>query len=302
MRSDLLPIPELPNLLYLGADKAGSTSIASMLNDHPNVHVTPAKDTYFFTSEYERGLDWYRRQFSPLPHHDLVAEVCHDYLYDADAPYRVADDLGLDVTLLICLRDPIDRAVSSWLHRRKHGYRGGFVDAATAFPDILEHGDYGTHLARWYDTFSPETFVIMLFDDLAANPAGFADRLYGRLALPPHSVSQHALAPRLAAADPRSDVAATVVKGAAKAVRRLGGPTLIGRVKSSRSVQRLLYRPLEATPEIPQAAVEAMEQRYGPEIDVASRLTSIDLLASWPRYQATDRGSGSTESGAAGVS
>jgi sulfotransferase family protein len=275
----------LPSLLYIGADKAGSTSIAAILNDHPNAHVSPAKDTYYFTSEHGRGIEWYQRQFSPRPHHRLVAEVCHDYLYETEATIRIAQELGRSVTLLVCLRDPIDRAVSSWLHHRKHGYQGGFEEATATFPDILDHGDYGSHLSRWYEAFDSEQIVVVLFDDLEADPVTFAEQLYARLGLPTHQVSDAAIAPRLRAAGPRMTPVATMVKLAAIIVRRLGGPRLIGRIKKSRTVQRLLYRPIEKQPEMPTAVESELCARFAPEVALASRLTGADLLQVWPRYR-----------------
>jgi sulfotransferase family protein len=275
----------LPSLLYIGADKAGSTSIAAILNDHPDVHVSPAKDTYYFTSEHRRGIEWYRRQFSPQPHHRLVAEVCHDYLYDTEATIRIAHELGQAVTLLVCLRDPTDRAVSSWLHRRKHGYQGGFEEATATFPDILDHGDYGTHLSRWFEAFRSEQIVVVLFDDLEADPVSFAEQLYARLGLPAHQVSAAAVAPRLRAAGPRMTSVVAMVKVAAVIVRRLGGARLIGRIKKSRSVQRLLYRPIERHPEMPIAVESELCARFASEVALASRLTGFDLLQAWPRYR-----------------
>jgi sulfotransferase family protein len=275
----------LPSLLYIGADKAGSTSVAAILNDHPNAHVSPAKDTYYFTSEHHRGIEWYRRQFFPQPHHRLVAEVCHEYLYEPEATVRIAQELGQAVTLLVCLRDPIDRAVSSWLHRRKHGYQGGFGEAAATFPDILEHGDYGTHLSRWYEAFHPEQIVVVLFDDLEADPISFAEQLYARLGLPSHQVSDAAVAPRLSGAEPRITLVAAMVKHAAVTVRRLGGAVLIGHIKGSSYVQRLLYRPIDKHPEMPAAVVTGLCVRFAPELALASRLTGVDLLQAWPRYR-----------------
>lgn len=277
---------KLPNLLYIGADKAGSTSICAILDDHPEVHVTPAKDTYYFTTEHRRGLQWYERQFSPQSSDRVIAEVCHDYLYDRESPGRIRAELGGDVRVLVCLRDPIDRAVSSWMHRRKHGYTGSFDEAAAAFPDILDHGDYGTHLARWFDVFEQKQIVVTVFDDLVADAAGFAASLYDRLDLTPHAASHEALEPRLTAASPRSGAVAAVAKHAAIAVRHLGGAKMVGRAKGNPAVQRLLYRQIQREPEATTLGIAELERRFGPEVACASRLTGIDLVSAWPRYRA----------------
>ncbi len=289
----------LPNLLYIGADKAGSTSIGAILGDHPEVHVTPAKDTYYFTTEHHRGIEWYRRQFVPQPGDRVVAEVCHDYLYDEDCAQRIRKELDDDVRVIVCLRDPIDRAVSSWKHRRKHGYTGTFAEATQAFADILEHGDYGTHLSRWYDVFGPDRIVVVMFDDLVADAAVFAACLYDRLGLAPHDVSEEVLEPRLTAAAPRNGAAAAVAKQAAMAVRHLGGAKIVGRTKGNPAVQRLLYRELPREAESANVDVTGLESRFRPEIALSSRLTGIDLLSAWPRYRSPLGSNSPQDSGAA---
>lgn len=249
------------------------------------MHVSPAKDTYYFTTEFHRGIEWYRRQFSPKPHHRIVAEICHDYLYDPLAPTRIAEELGTDVTMLVCLRDPVDRAVSSWLHYRKHGSRVGFAEAVSAFPDIVEHGDYGTHLSRWHAVFPSERIVVVLFDDLQADPVAFAQALYRRLGLSSHEVGDQAVAPHRSASEPRSSVVAATVKHAAVGVRRLGRPALVGRVKGSGLVQRLLYRPIDERPQLDAATAADLRRRFAPELKLASTLTGIDLVRPWPLYR-----------------
>ena len=52
----------LPNLVYIGPDKAGSTWLFGLLNRHPDVFMTPAKDLYFFDRYYDKGIEWYAKQ------------------------------------------------------------------------------------------------------------------------------------------------------------------------------------------------------------------------------------------------
>jgi len=79
-------------------------------------------DDFRTKTKYDRGLDWYRKQFrSAQPSHRVVGEVCPDYLTSAEAPRRIRSCLGPDVRLMVTLRDPAERAFSAYLHRRKHG-------------------------------------------------------------------------------------------------------------------------------------------------------------------------------------
>ena len=62
------PVPGvLPDFLILGAQKAGTSSLHSMLSRHPQIFLTRPKETHFFDGpkKFARGLDWYRSHFPP---------------------------------------------------------------------------------------------------------------------------------------------------------------------------------------------------------------------------------------------
>lgn len=54
---------QLPNFLYIGPDKAGSSWLHEVLIQHPEVFLSEAKDLYFFDRYYDRGMAWYASQF-----------------------------------------------------------------------------------------------------------------------------------------------------------------------------------------------------------------------------------------------
>src|SRR5215510_10013523 len=115
-------VTRLPTFLHIGPGKSGSSWLHETLARHPEVYLSEAKDLYFFSRYYDRGLDWYRKQFrSAGPGHRVVGEVCPDYLSCAEAPRRIRSCLGPDVRLMVTLRDPAERAFSAYLHRRRHG-------------------------------------------------------------------------------------------------------------------------------------------------------------------------------------
>ena len=60
-------MPTLPNLVYIGPDKAGSTWLFHLLTHHEDVFVTPAKDLYFFDRFFDNGLvAEVRRRVDPI--------------------------------------------------------------------------------------------------------------------------------------------------------------------------------------------------------------------------------------------
>jgi hypothetical protein len=272
----------LPNFLYIGPDKAGSTWLAGVLQAHPDVCVTAAKDTYFFTETYDRGLDWYARQFRGRRGARVVAEVCHDYLYSASACERIARDLP-DVRLMVCLRKPSERAHSAYLYARRLGLcREPFEQAIRDVDLFVDHGRYATYLRPYLTAFGRERIHVGVFDDLRSDPQAFADDLLRWLGLEPLALPPDLVTARLAAAAPRSALVARWVKAGARRTRRLGLPRLVGVVKRSHHVQRTLYRSYCGDrPSADPATLRAIDRMLAEEIVAVDRLVGLDLAARW---------------------
>src|SRR5690348_17021002 len=57
--------PTLPNLLIIGAAKAGTTSLHDYLSEHPDIFMSKHKELRFFDPEsrWRLGVEWYKSNF-----------------------------------------------------------------------------------------------------------------------------------------------------------------------------------------------------------------------------------------------
>ena len=234
----------MPNFLYIGPDKAGSTWIHRVLSWHPSIFMAQAKELFFFDQYHGRGLDWYRSHFrDATDDHRIVGEVSHDYLFSPQACERIARALP-DVRLMVCLREPVERAFSSYLYMVRQGrFNGSFDEAVQQIDELIDHGLYAKHLSPYIEAFGLDRTYVGVFDELEQDPTGFARQLFAYLGIDALALPEELLSKTLAAARPRSMLAAKLSKRAAQAVRQLGSPGLVTRIKSSPVVQRLLYAP-----------------------------------------------------------
>lgn len=273
----------LPNFLYIGPDKAGSSWLHEALLQHPQICLSPAKDLYFFDRYYDRGLGWYAAQFKQAgAQHLVVGEVCPDYLAEPLAADRIQECLG-DVRLMVTLREPSSRAYSSYLYMRKHGLGPHtFRRALETFPDLLEHGRYATQLRRFRDYYDKGLLHISLFDELQADPQNFLDGVTDFLGLQPVALEPQMLSARLPASRARFVPLAWVTRRGAEVVRWLDGARVVGRVKRSPLVQRALYRPLgEAAPGMAPEDQAYIKDRLGAEVDALEGEFGLALRARW---------------------
>jgi hypothetical protein len=138
----------LPNLVVAGVPKCGTTSLFSYLTSHPEVCGSEVKSTqYFLPLRYGRplgDLDGYRARFAGCLNAPVVMEASPGYFYGGRA---VSDALARtipDVKVLIALREPVSRLVSS--------YR--FQQSRTRIPLDLTFDEF---VARC-ETIDPERF------------------------------------------------------------------------------------------------------------------------------------------------
>jgi hypothetical protein len=133
------------------------------------------KETHFFTRNFNYGPRWYARHFE---HCDLtpVAEICPCFAAP-QAPERIAALLP-DCKLICTPRDPVERAYSHYKMMCANGYaRGTLEDEMRPGRPILEGGRYATYLPRWIERFGRDNVLIMLYDELRADPQAWIDRI-----------------------------------------------------------------------------------------------------------------------------
>ena len=272
----------LPNFLYIGPDKAGSSWLHETLLKHPDVYLTPAKDLYFFDRYYDRGTAWYAAQFRDAREERIVGEVCQDYLFHPEAAARIHETLG-PTRVMVCLRDPVERAWSSYLYMRKHGIGPDtFAEALRSRPELLEHGRYATGLDRFLALFPRELVHVALFDDLTVDPQAFLDGVTGFLGIDPLPLAPEDRAAKLPAARARSVRLASAARRGADWVREHDGARLVGAVKRSPLVQRALYQPIDRHTVRPSPDdVVTVRTALASEVDALERGFGFRLRESW---------------------
>lgn len=160
----------LPTFIILGAMKCGTTSLHTYLRLHPEVSMPNEKELAFFADgwSWERGEDWYRRQFdtslairgeaSPqytcYPQYDHVPERMHALLPE--------------IRLIDLVRDPIDRLVSHYCHDVARGFEERPLEVALRDPDskYIARSQYHRQLERYLRYYDAESILIIDQADL----------------------------------------------------------------------------------------------------------------------------------------
>jgi hypothetical protein len=183
----------LPTFLIVGAQKSGTRWLRYNLGCHRSV-FTADHEIEFFNHHYDKGTDWYRTQFEGWDGQPIVGEATPGYMFHADDPVVVAErieaTLGRDTALVALLRDPVERARSSYAH---HLLRDRIdpdadpieyiasLDPATDELGIVSGGWYGRSLEPFAERF--ERLLIEFHSDIADGAEALFVRVLEHLGL-----------------------------------------------------------------------------------------------------------------------
>ena len=173
----------LPNLVGCGAGKSGTTSLYYYLSEHPDIFMSSAKETHFFSQHYEKGIDWYQGQFGGYKNEKIIGEFSTSYLMDKSVPERIQTILP-NAKLLFIFRNPIDRAFSNYLFSLSLGTQvseGSFselIKTNEGFDEYIDPGFYVDHLRDYLSYFDLSQIYVMFTENLKSQPLLEMQRCY----------------------------------------------------------------------------------------------------------------------------
>jgi hypothetical protein len=156
----------LPNLIVIGAQKCGTTSLHSYLDLHPEISMSREKETDFFLWHEDRGPEWWQNQFRPGAR--IRGESSTGYTVYPLAPWvpqRIARAQP-DARLIYLVRDPVDRLISAYVHLVAAGHTDRspaevFTHPQLAESDLVYRGLYAMQLDRYLEHFEREQILVL---------------------------------------------------------------------------------------------------------------------------------------------
>jgi len=274
----------LPDFLVIGPGKSGTTWMYHALKQHPQICVSSAKETLFFETEFERGLDWYSGFFSHCGKNaEAVGEVSNTYIFCNEAPERIKS-VNQDMKLISCLRNPIERTFSHYLFLVRCGQvTGSFRETLERQPHLIEKGKYFKNLKPYFETFDNRQIHVSLFDELKNDQTAFIQSIYHFLGVDEQFVPVVEEENRLSAAKPRNRWMALAAKKGARLMRRLGRPEVISKIKYNSGITKWLYKEYDKDekPEISPEDKTFLRDRFANDIKQLSQVLHKNLEDQW---------------------
>lgn len=180
----------LPNFIFAGAPKSGSSTLFEYIRQHPDVCMSKIKEPFFFDFNYEKGRKYYESLFAHYKGERIVGEATVWYMSWPSVPARM-HELIPDAKLLFVLRNPIERAFSDYMMNLRDGY----YTPQQTFDYVIRNeqkvqgldrrvtsgGFYYRHLKRFERYFTRKQMLIVTFREMKKDIRAVERKIYSFL-------------------------------------------------------------------------------------------------------------------------
>lgn len=186
----------------IGAQKAATTSLAYLLDQHPRIAMSSIKEPHFYSTAWDQGREWYESLF-PADFDGVRLDASTSYAMvhcDAqqvpiqdqpDGLVKVVERLQSatpDARFVYIVRDPVERVYSAYWHNVRAGRETRpFLETVVDNHHYLTPSRYGTQISRYLDLFAKEQFLFLVFEDITKDMVTAASRCAEHFGVSPFS-------------------------------------------------------------------------------------------------------------------
>lgn len=205
----------LPDIFLPGAQKSGTTSLYSLLLQHPSIAEPQLKEPFYFGNDdrYPERVKQYRCNYPPAVKMNHLRrrtgrastlDATTNYLDHPLAAERIKNEVP-HAKAIILLRNPVDRAFSHYKMAVRNGLESLDFGSALKLEEeriasgkgrkhnycrqrlgYRTRGEYAQMIKPWMDAFTPENLLVVRAEDFFENPAEVYAQVIGFLGLPLH--------------------------------------------------------------------------------------------------------------------
>ena len=163
---------QLPNLLIIGAMKAGTTSFYMDLTDHPGVYRAEDKEPHALCSDEvltPAGKQSYAAHYATATASQITIDASTAYAKRPDfegVAERAVETLGSDFKIIYIVRHPLKRIISQHHHEFTAGTVGRDINQEVRqHPRFLAYSRYAYQLEPWIQAVGTERILVLPFEE-----------------------------------------------------------------------------------------------------------------------------------------
>lgn len=173
------PKEKLIDFVGIGAPRCATTWIYQCLKEHPQICMSVPKETNYFLSS-KKTKD-YKSYFKDCKISQLKGEFSTHYIFYPDKVIPRMKTQNQNVKLIVCLRNPIERAYSHYLFNKSFGGICSFFSFRQALNKekiLIKGGLYYSLLKKFYASFPRENILVLIYEDIQKDPLKFIQNIF----------------------------------------------------------------------------------------------------------------------------
>jgi len=165
-----------PNFFIIGAPKAATTSLSSLLEQHPEAGISRVKEPHFFSLDrnYKLGWEKYLAFFSHCAGKKAIGDASTSYCrirYNPMTVKRIQTHIA-NPRIIYMVRHPIERMASAYVEHMGPQSGNSFTsinDAVRRQPMIIDSSRYWEVFDVFRSAFGTERVKVVWFEDYTAD-------------------------------------------------------------------------------------------------------------------------------------
>lgn len=176
------------NFLIIGAARSATTSLSSILANHPSISFSKPKEPQFFSKENWRDhIDEYHKLFKKKQN-VIYGEGSTNYTKSPSFNPSIINDIyeyNPNMKLIYIARNPLDRIKSHYKFALERGYTSNSINKEIQTKSIYtDISKYYTQIMPYINRFGDENMKIILFEDFVSNPEKIVNDICDFLNIP----------------------------------------------------------------------------------------------------------------------
>ena len=160
---------KIVNFMIIGVQKCGTTSLASIFRQHPNINFCAQKEPSFFSinDNWEADIDKYHDLFDSEKI-GLLGEASTSYSFYYEYP-KTAERLKAynpNLKFIYIMRNPVERIRSHYQHNFLKGRtRKLLKEEVISNPTYINHSRYAVQIRPYIDLFGKKNIHFLTLED-----------------------------------------------------------------------------------------------------------------------------------------
>ncbi|MBT3042072.1 MAG: sulfotransferase domain-containing protein [Candidatus Thiodiazotropha sp. (ex Codakia orbicularis)] len=197
-----------PNFFIVGAAKSGTSTLYSIIAEHPEVFMSQEKEPSYFVANEDLACLWPDMANNPVSYDEhkylelfedaggarVVGESSTTYSmlpFSAGVAQRIYD-FNPESKILFVLRNPVKRAISHYWHRVKRGREDESMQNAITLDSIyMTVSDYATQIEDYYKHFNNNNVNVITLESFSMKPDETIKNIFRWLEIDAESVPEN---------------------------------------------------------------------------------------------------------------